>query len=176
MGSRGAISLDGGLFLWACRDAGYRKWRGKVLDFGRRSVIWECEEVRHFEWDVFWEEMMSSEAFSGKKETPWIFGAVFRNRSVVLRDVDPGQQSADEWRFFSGDERGALLPRVNCALRSADGGKIHAASSLTFDNDIRSIASGTILREAEARRCAVVACQLRGRSIPAIMHFYTAKN
>lgn len=49
------------------------------------------------------------------------------------------------------------------------------AVSLGFDRLVGSIAAGWVPREAGGRRRAIVASELVGRSCPAIMLFYPAK-
>lgn len=99
---------------------------------------------------------------------------MYGNRSVELRKADSGQQSADECQILCCDECGFLLQRIDCAMRSADGGAIHASTSIGFDSGVESIAGGWMPSEAGDRLRAVVACELNGRSHPAIMHFYPA--
>lgn len=162
--------------MWTSKNLSDQKWRRKVIDLRRRRVIWHSEVTRHFDWDAFLEEIISSKAFDGEIDVRWKFGAVRLNRSVELGDADSGHQSDYEWQISIGEEHGSLLARLDCASRSSDGGTIRAAASLGFDSEVKSIAAGWIRSEAGGRRRAIVACRLDGRSYPAIMRLYPAND
>lgn len=104
--------------------------------------------MRHFAWDSFLEEMISSEVFDGEEDLRFRFGAVCRNRSVELRSADVAQQSADVWQISSGGGIGNVLPRIDCTLRSTEGGTAPVVASLSFDSNVEAIAAGWIRSDA----------------------------
>lgn len=169
--SRGAISLCGEKFLWASRDEHHKNWRLKVIGLRSASVIWQSTEAENTDWVAFLDDLMPSAALDSDKKVRWRFCALYRKMSMELPDADSGLMVVDGWRIST---RGEYFPHIDFALGSADGGTVPAAASLGFDSHVTSIDAGWIRREANSRRCAVVACRLDGWSYPAVMHFFPA--
>lgn len=177
VGTRGAMSLDEESFLWATRGQSVEV-EGDLNSFDDRN--WYCKMIDFGSWSVFFDSRLEPtplssdwDEFMGDEDMDWKFGAV-RDRFVELRDVG-SDQSVDIWRFSSGTEDGDFTSRIDCLLRPAKGALPRAGASLHFDRVVVMIAAAWMPGEVDGRRCAVVACELRRKSRPAIMHFYLPK-
>lgn len=173
-GSRGAISLDGGRFLWASKGGvryrqqlppSDRNWLGKVIDLKVGDVLFEAKES-FSDWTALLDEMNSqTEHFGG--QAFWRFGAVYGNRLVEL-PVE-SENATDLWRISSGTERGDRFNRVECEFRRA-GGAVTGGASIGLDGDVLSIAAKWVLPGADGRRRAIIAGALVPKSAPVILH------
>lgn len=196
--SRGAISHDGKVFLWAVHDDGYVNWKGSLIDLGSGRVVFGSESS-HSDWDEFMEAMSSHMhkylACKGEEVACWRAGSLRQIQYVELRSVVAPGQLADVWFISQGGERGQITSHVQCGLRSS----IRATASaktvehsapgcppeptevlvvgsavVKFYCTVGMITADWIPDGSEGHRRAVVACELSGRSRPAILHFYPA--
>lgn len=166
------ISVDGDRFLWACWDGLKSPWKGKLIDLAANSeVVIEYQEDRFdsgpHSIDLL--DKLSSSAAAGRTVSSWRQGAVHVNRQCELRAVD-SEQVDNFWTFSVFDNR------LQCAWRSGVRERSTNAC-LDFGKSVNSIAAAWLpLAGKYGRQHAVVACRLKEKSAPAILHFLPSES
>lgn len=114
----------------------------------------------------------TSGGMTNRPDESWRFGGVCYNRLVNLR-TESGRLG-NLWRVVAGTGHGDFVPRLDCALRLANGTNFRMFHH-GLCSDLVSLSAAWILRGSDDRRRAVVACQLSNSSVPAIVHITSVK-
>lgn len=179
-GSRGAISLDGGHFLWATRDDYDRQWSAKLFDLVSGNVVLNrafehCPYGKEgfYNWSTVQLEEITAEAGHGGDGAQWRYGTVFGNRLSELSVADSGQTTnLRRISISSHGMPGQTVPHLKCELHYAEGAVSDGTSLYSI---VESFAAAWI-SGPDSRRCAIVACRLEKRWAPAILHLILAKD